>query len=90
MFIETSAEATYNVKQLFRAIAGVLPGIVKKYATVNVSSFYRIAKRIDDIRTKRRSRVIVVLSGKNQSGKQEVRVCSLALLPHLNAFSKYE
>ncbi|VDN21002.1 unnamed protein product [Gongylonema pulchrum] len=27
MFIETSAKAGYNVKQLFRRIAGALPGI---------------------------------------------------------------
>ncbi|GMT32176.1 hypothetical protein PFISCL1PPCAC_23473, partial [Pristionchus fissidentatus] len=30
MFIETSAKAGYNVKQLFRRIAGALPGIVKE------------------------------------------------------------
>ncbi|EPB72000.1 Ras family protein [Ancylostoma ceylanicum] len=29
MFIETSAKAGYNVKQLFRRIAGALPGIIK-------------------------------------------------------------
>ncbi|VDL79782.1 unnamed protein product [Nippostrongylus brasiliensis] len=30
MFIETSAKAGYNVKQLFRRIAGALPGIIKE------------------------------------------------------------
>lgn len=30
MFIETSAKAGYNVKQLFRRIAGALPGIIRE------------------------------------------------------------
>jgi len=32
MFIETSAKAGYNVKQLFRRVAAALPG---KYSAVN-------------------------------------------------------
>ena len=39
MFIETSAKAGYNVKQLFRRIAGALPGIIKEDERSDPSKF---------------------------------------------------
>ncbi|VDK49376.1 unnamed protein product [Anisakis simplex] len=40
MFIETSAKAGYNVKQLFRRIAGALPGIEPDQKDKHDSMFF--------------------------------------------------
>ncbi|KAK6033983.1 hypothetical protein COOONC_28513 [Cooperia oncophora] len=45
MFIETSAKAGYNVKQLFRRIAGALPGIIKDDDRIDNSKYWSMNVR---------------------------------------------